>query len=83
MSDGDPKVALCHRTGNGRFVSLSVSVSAEPAHRAHGDGAIGEAVPNQPGKSLRCGLQRPVALFAARPLGRARLTQGALRPMVK
>jgi hypothetical protein len=52
---GGATVALCHRTGNGRFVSLTVSVSAEPAHRAHGDGAIGEAVPNQPGKVFGAG----------------------------
>jgi hypothetical protein len=45
-----PKVELCHRTGNGSYHLLSVSVSAEPAHRAHGDGKIGEAVPTQAGK---------------------------------
>jgi len=36
---------LCHVTGNGRYQLLSVSASAEPAHRAHGDGAVGERVP--------------------------------------
>ena len=39
------KVALCHRTGNGRYRLISVSISAEPAHRAHGDAMVGEPVP--------------------------------------
>ena len=39
------KVELCHRTGNGSYHLLSVDVHAEPAHRAHGDAKIGEAVP--------------------------------------
>jgi hypothetical protein len=30
-------VRICHRTGNGRYVPLTVSLSALPAHRAHGD----------------------------------------------
>jgi uncharacterized repeat protein (TIGR01451 family) len=45
-----PKVQLCHRTGNGSYHLIEVAVSAEPAHRAHGDGKIGEAVPASPGK---------------------------------
>jgi hypothetical protein len=45
-----PKVVLCHRTGNGSYHSIEVSVNAEPAHRAHGDGKIGEAVPGNAGK---------------------------------
>jgi hypothetical protein len=49
--DGDSrKVQLCHRTGNGSYHLIEVSVSAEPAHRAHGDGAPGESVPSQPGR---------------------------------
>lgn len=49
--DGDePKVQLCHATGNGRYHLIEVSVSAEPAHRAHGDGKIGEPVPGNAGK---------------------------------
>jgi hypothetical protein len=44
------KVKLCHKTGNGRYQPIEVSVSAEPAHRAHGDGQIGEPVPDQAGK---------------------------------
>ena len=44
------RVQLCHRTGNGRYQLLEVSRDAEPAHRAHGDGKIGEAVPGMAGK---------------------------------
>ena len=40
---------LCHRTGNGSYHLIEVSINAEPAHRAHGDGKIGEAVPGSPG----------------------------------
>jgi hypothetical protein len=47
-SDGQ-KVTLCHRTGSGRYNVIEVSVNAEPAHRAHGDAKIGEAVPGRPG----------------------------------
>ena len=50
--DDEPKVTLCHRTGNGSFHSITVGVSAEPAHRQHGDAKIGEPVPNQPGKTF-------------------------------
>ena len=50
-----PKVELCHRTGNGSYHLISVSTSAEPAHRAHGDGKIGEAVPGQAGKTFGSG----------------------------
>jgi uncharacterized repeat protein (TIGR01451 family) len=53
-TDG-PRVQLCHRTGNGRYQLLEVSISAEPAHRAHGDGKIGEAVPALPGKVFGAG----------------------------
>ena len=51
----DPKVQLCHRTGNGSYHLIEVSVNAEPAHRAHGDGKIGEAVPGSPGKVFDSG----------------------------
>ena len=44
------KVELCHRTGNGSFHMIEVSVNAEPAHRGHGDGKPGEAVPGNPGQ---------------------------------
>ena len=39
------KVSVCHTTGNGSYHLIVVSVNAEPAHRAHGDGAIGDRVP--------------------------------------
>jgi hypothetical protein len=31
------KVTLCHRTGNGSFHQITVSVHAMPAHLRHGD----------------------------------------------
>ena len=49
-ADDGPKVKLCHRTGNGSYHLIEVGISAEPAHRAHGDAKIGEDVPNQAGK---------------------------------
>ena len=54
-----PKVQLCHRTGNGSHHLIEVSVNAEPAHRAHGDGKIGEAVPGTPGRTFgaNCSVQ--------------------------
>jgi hypothetical protein len=45
-----PKIDICHRTGSGRYNLINISVNAEPAHRAHGDAKIGEAVPGSPGK---------------------------------
>ena len=58
-SGGGQKVQLCHRTGNGQYHSISVSVSAERAHRAHGDGMAGEAVPGSSGRvfTASCGVQ--------------------------
>jgi hypothetical protein len=53
--DEGPKVQLCHRTGAGFYVQIEVSVNAEPAHRAHGDGKIGESVPGMPGKVFGAG----------------------------
>jgi hypothetical protein len=46
----EAKVQLCHRTGNGSYHMIEVSVSAEPAHRAHGDARVGEAVPGNTGR---------------------------------
>ena len=51
----ESKVELCHRTGAGVYHSITVSDRAEPAHRAHGDGKIGEAVPGQSGKVFGSG----------------------------
>jgi hypothetical protein len=50
-----PKVQLCHRTGNGSYQVIEVSISAEPAHIAHGDGRIGAAVPGSPGRVFGAG----------------------------
>ena len=54
-----PKVSLCHRTGAGFFVLISVGIAAEPAHIAHGDGKPGEAVPSQAGRffTSTCGIR--------------------------
>jgi hypothetical protein len=46
------KVKLCHKKGKGRYQQIEVGASAEPAHRAHGDAAIGEPVPLEPGKTF-------------------------------
>ncbi len=48
-ADDARKVQLCHATGNGSYHMIEVSVSAEQAHRAHGDARPGEAVPGSPG----------------------------------
>jgi hypothetical protein len=56
------KVSLCHSTGNGEYHLIDVSVNAEPAHRAHGDGKVGEPVP---------GTQRQVFDASCRPVGPA------------
>lgn len=50
-----PKVQLCHRTGNGSYHLIEVSVNAEPAHRGHGDAKVGEAVPGAAGKTFGTG----------------------------
>lgn len=43
------KVELCHKRGNGTYGLISVGTAAERAHRAHGDGAVGDLVPDRPG----------------------------------
>jgi hypothetical protein len=54
--DGDGlEVTLCHRTGADFYVIISVGTDAEPAHLAHGDGRIGDAVPGMPGKTFSSG----------------------------
>ena len=45
---GQSQITLCHAQGDGSYAPLTVSVAAEAAHRAHGDAAIGEAVPTDP-----------------------------------
>jgi hypothetical protein len=47
-----PKVSLCHKKGKGRYQPISVALTAERAHRAHGDAAIGEPVPLEAGKTF-------------------------------
>jgi uncharacterized repeat protein (TIGR01451 family) len=42
------KVALCHAVGGGTYQKITVKLEEEPAHRAHGDGRIGEPVPAAP-----------------------------------
>jgi hypothetical protein len=53
------KITLCHKTGTDKYVKVNVSVSAEPAHRAHGDAEVGEPVPGATGKvfSASCSVQ--------------------------
>jgi len=43
------KADVCHRTGDGAFQKVNVSLNAVSAHRAHGDALPGEAVPGAPG----------------------------------
>jgi hypothetical protein len=38
------KIQLCHRTDSGTYHLIDIAAPAEPAHRAHGDGAIGDPV---------------------------------------
>ena len=52
---GGQKVQICHRTGAGFYNLIEIGASAEPAHRAHGDGKVGEAVPNTPGRVFGAG----------------------------
>ena len=47
MTRRGPKVQLCHKTGNGSYHSIEVSINAEPAHRAHGDGKIFRGTPEK------------------------------------
>jgi hypothetical protein len=49
------KVQICHTTGNGSYHQIEISIDAVPAHRAHGDGMIGEPVPGSPGKVFGAG----------------------------
>ena len=42
---GTTKVDVCHRTGNGTFILITVGAPAVPAHLGHGDGFPGSSVP--------------------------------------
>src|SRR5688572_26959788 len=44
-SASSTKVAMCHRREDGTYHRLDLASPAAPAHRAHGDAAVGEAVP--------------------------------------
>jgi hypothetical protein len=57
---GQDQITLCHGQGNGGYAPLTVSAAAEAAHRAHGDRAIGEAVPGDPAMIFGAGCT-PVA----------------------
>ena len=49
-AQGSPKSQFCHRTnGINDFILITIADAAVPAHRAHGDGAIGDPVPGQSG----------------------------------
>ena len=39
------RVAMCHRRDDGTYYRLDLPTPATPAHRSHGDAAVGEAVP--------------------------------------
>jgi hypothetical protein len=55
------KVDLCHRTGNGRYHLITVSIDAQPAHIAHGDGAPNGEVPGQPSLTFGPACELPVS----------------------
>lgn len=46
------RVTLCHARGSGTYDLLTVSDAAEAAHRAHGDGAVGEPLPGDPTRAF-------------------------------
>lgn len=48
-ADGVP---LCHRQGSAGYKLLNVPTGAEAAHRAHGDGAVGEVFPGVDGAAF-------------------------------
>lgn len=56
---------LCHAEGNGSYHLISVAPDAEPAHRAHGDGAVGEPAPGRPNQFFgeRCELLGPAIVI--------------------
>ena len=46
------KLTLCHAESGSRYHSIVVAESSEPAHRAHGDGKIGDPVPGKPNRTF-------------------------------
>ena len=44
-SGSGTKVAICHRREDGTYHRFDLPAPAAPAHRSHGDAAVGEAVP--------------------------------------
>ena len=56
------KVSICHRSDDGEYHLIDISVNAEAAHRAHGDAKPGEPVP---------GTQRQVFDASCHPAGPA------------
>jgi hypothetical protein len=64
------KTDVCHRTGNGSFHVINVSVNAVPAHIAHGDGLPGGEVPGLPGSRFgaNCGIVVVASCAAIRAL---------------
>jgi uncharacterized repeat protein (TIGR01451 family) len=59
------KVTMCHREDSGFFHAINISVNAEPAHLAHGDGKPGDPVPGSPTMtfSLTCQATGPGILL--------------------
>ena len=43
------KIDICHKRDGQGYISINISVNAEAAHRAHGDGQVGDPVPGMPG----------------------------------
>lgn len=44
-----PRTLVCHLTGTGAYIPLTINGNAVAAHRSHGDALPGEAVPGMPG----------------------------------
>jgi hypothetical protein len=48
-TEDSKKVEICHRTDNGSFHLIDISVNAEPISRAHGDARPREPIPGNAG----------------------------------
>jgi hypothetical protein len=46
---GADKIDICHKTGDGEFVRLSIAAPAHDKHIVHGDGEVGQPVPGASG----------------------------------